>query len=206
MGGEDLYLCDSGFPEPSASATGFPRRTKRSHNAANQIHVRAAASPPSRGPSTFQRTQSPSPGHGGPGLHRRPQSEGGSADVLRKYRGVPRDTAEQASPGGHSAFLFHRDGRSLWKTSPTTMAEPRLTGRKGEASGCNSLQGLKPRLSPPQPVSEWSSPHTTTQGPAHPDSPRMLTFPVRPHRPTQAGMYPKWLARVPTNENTRQAW
>ena len=60
MGGEDLYLCDSGFPEPSASATGFPRRTKRSHNAANQIHVRAAASPPSRGPSPFQRTQSPS--------------------------------------------------------------------------------------------------------------------------------------------------
>lgn len=76
MGGEDLYLCDSGFPEPSASATGFPRRTKRSHNAANQIHVRAAASPPSRGPSPFQRTQSPSPGHGDPGLHRRPQSEG----------------------------------------------------------------------------------------------------------------------------------
>lgn len=76
MGDKEPCLCASVLTEPSVSAICFTRRTKYSTIAANQIFVRAAASPHSHGPGVFQGTQSPSPAQGDLVLDGRPWMEG----------------------------------------------------------------------------------------------------------------------------------
>lgn len=147
MGGKEPCLCDSDFPEPSASAICFPRRTKYSTIAANQIFVRAAASPPSYGPGTFQGAQSPSPAQGELGLNGKPQNVGGSCDLLGKYQGVLR-----VGENRWSLFLFHRDGSPPQRISPVAMAEPRLTSPERELRP-------RPQLSP-------RAEHTTVPSPS----------------------------------------